>query len=167
MNSSTEIIESIKLQWIKGDKIGNVETVKGTDDEWTLFESGSRISSSLINEFMIPITQNDPVLDFSSAISTISDVQKREVLPAVKSHIEKSPIRILFDKQKNADQVTLTLSLNINVPKKEMFDIISVSFEEDEVIEELRSFISDQIKNDQVKENIKNSINSLIEERYM
>jgi hypothetical protein len=168
MDSSTETIEPIKLQWIKGDKIGNVETVKGSDSEWTLFESGARISSSLINEFMIPIGSNDPVLDFDSAISTVeTSPRKREQQILPKLPVERSPVRMLFDKQKNADEVTLSLSLNITVPKKEIFNIISVSFEEEEVIKELRSFIEDQIKEDLVKESIKNSIHSLIEERYM
>ena len=163
MDSSTETIEPIKLQWIKGDKIGNVETVKGTSNEWTLFESGTRISSSLINEFMIPIGSYDPVLDFDSATSEVPSVQrKRESSPQ-----QKSPIRILFDKQKNADEVSLTLSLQITVPKKDVFDIMSVSFEEDEVIKELRSFIEDQIRDERVKEAIKDSVYSLIEERYM
>ena len=44
---------------------------------------------------------------------------------------------------------------------------MSVSFEEEEVVKELRSFIEDQIKDDLVKETIKHSIHSLIEERYM
>jgi len=168
MDSSTETIEPIKLQWIKGDKIGNVETVKGSDSEWTLFESGARISSSLINEFMIPIGSNDPILDFDSAVSNVTNTsRKREQQNLSKPHIEKNPVRMLFDKQKNADEVTLSLSLNITVPKKEIFNIISVSFEEEEVIKELRSFIEDQIKEDLVKESIKNSIHSLIEERYM
>ena len=44
---------------------------------------------------------------------------------------------------------------------------MSVSFEEDEVIKELRSFIEDQIRDERVKEAIKDSVYSLIEERYM
>lgn len=163
MDNSTETIEPIKLQWIKGDKIGNVEIVKGTDNEWTIFESGARISSSLINEFMIPIGPIDPVLDFDSAISQPIEVSVKQ---QPKPRSDKSPIRILFDKQKNADAVSLTLSLDITVPKKNVFDIMSVSFDEEEVINELRSFITDQIKDDRVKEAIKDSVYSLIEERY-
>lgn len=163
MANSSETIEPIKLQWIKGDKIGNVEIIKGTDNEWTLFESGARISSSLINEFMIPIGSNDPMLDFSSAISPPVEVSTKQ---QSKTRQDKSPIRILFDKQKNADVISLTLSLDITVPKKNVFDIMSVSFEEEEVINELRAFIADQIKDDRVKEAIKDSVYSLIEERY-
>jgi hypothetical protein len=165
MDNSTETIEPIKLQWIKGDKIGNVEIISGTDSEWTLFESGARISTSLINEFMIPITIHDPVLDFNSAISSVPQQSNRRETKQPKT--EKSPIRILFDKQKNADKVTLNISIDITVPKKDMFDILSVSFESEEVVKELNSFIVDQIKDDQVKESINHSILSLIEERYM
>lgn len=162
-----ETIEPIKLQWIKGDKIGNVETVKGSEAEWTLFESGARISSSLINEFMIPVSSSDPVLDFGSVISEVPQFQnKKESKSSTKENSTKSPIRILFDKQKNTDDVTLSLSLNITIPKKDIFDIMSVSFEEEEVIKELWSFIADQIKDETVKETIKFGISSLIEERY-
>ena len=58
-------MESIeeKLQWIKGDKIGSVEVIKTTEDGWTIFESGGRISTSLISEFLEPL-DGDP-LDFN------------------------------------------------------------------------------------------------------
>ncbi len=57
-----ESLEKELLQWIKGEKMGDVETVKGIDNEWTMFESGGRIYTELINEFLSPV-QGEP-LDF-------------------------------------------------------------------------------------------------------
>jgi len=170
MENSTETIEPIKFQWIKGDKIGNIETVSGTDHEWTLFESGARISSSLINEFMIPITTYDAPLDFTSSPQPAPVERRRDRSPRTgsvqASHIEKSPIRILFDKQKNTDNITLNLSLNITVPKNDIFDIMCVSFDAEEVTKELYMFIADQIKDDQLKDVVREGITSLIDQRY-
>lgn len=173
MANNAETIEPIKLQWIKGDKIGNVETVVGTEQEWTIFESGSRISSDLIHEFMMPIASDDTILDFESASSEIA-VRTREprrkggegLQPSKVIQKETSPVRILFDKQKNVDKVTLTLSLNITVPKKDIFDIISSSFSNEETVKELHSFIADQISDEDVKKSIQDSIKSLIDKRY-
>ena len=47
-----ESLEKELLQWIKGEKMGNIETVKGIDNEWTMFESGGRIYTELINELI-------------------------------------------------------------------------------------------------------------------
>ena len=64
-----ESLEKEVLQWIKGDKIGDVETVIGIDNEWTMFESGGRIYTELINEFLSPV-QGEP-LDFGLTPATV------------------------------------------------------------------------------------------------
>ena len=44
---------SNKMQWVKGEKLGKIETVVDVDGEWTVFEDGGRINSNLINEFKV------------------------------------------------------------------------------------------------------------------
>jgi hypothetical protein len=168
MDNSTGIQE-ITLQWIKGDKIGNVETIANQDSEWTTFKSGSRIATGLINEFMIPIEGEpldlnpvQPVLDGPRGTNgpgphpTGVRVDKRK----------DNPIKTLFDKQKKTDKVDLKLTFSINVPSKDIFDIISMSFDEDEVLVELDSFISNQIDTDVLKDTLRTSIEELIQKRF-
>ena len=46
------IEEPLKLQWIKGDKFGDVETVDKEEGEFTLFQGGGKIFTNLIPEFL-------------------------------------------------------------------------------------------------------------------
>jgi len=158
-------MESIeeKLQWIKGDKIGSVEVIKTTEDGWTIFESGGRISTNLMSEFLEPL-DGDP-LDFNSPTpASIKAEVYKEKLPPQKE--TSSPIRTLFDKQKKNDKVKLNLTFPISVPKKAIYEIISSSFDSEEVNEELESFIKNQISEDLILDSLFDSIKELIKTRY-
>jgi len=160
-----ENTEQERLQWIKGDKIGTVETVTGTEGEWTIFASGGRVSTNLIGEFLTPI-QGEP-MDFSdpppnSALKEAAKTYKKNAVSLPMA----SPIRTLFDKQKKNDKIKLNLSFPIEVPKEAIYEIISSSFDLDEVNNELESFIVDQISDDFVKDSLMQSIKELISTRY-
>ena len=159
-----ENTEELKLQWIKGDKMGTVETVVGTEGEWTIFESGGRVSTGLIGEFLSPI-DGEP-LDFTpSQITVPQTIPVQDNAPTVSTNAS-SPIRTLFDKQKKNDKIKLTLSFPIEVPKEAIYEIISSSFDLDEVNDELESFIVDQISDGFVKDSLMESIKELISTRY-
>jgi len=161
-----ENTELIKLQWIKGDKIGTVETISSTEGEWTIFNSGGRISTNLIGEFLQPV-EGEP-LDFdnvpspSPALKKAAEIYKEKVPQKTVS----SPIRTLFDKQKKNDKIKLNLSFPIEIPKKAIYEIISSSFDLDEVNNELESFIKDQINDDLIYDSLFDSIKELISTRY-
>jgi hypothetical protein len=85
----------------------------------------------------------------------------------VEKEVEKTnPIKILFDKQKKTDDIKLSLNFSINVPTTDIFNILSITFEEDEVIEELTKFIQNQIDDKSIKETLDETIKSLIISRY-
>lgn len=159
-----ENAEEVKLQWIKGDKFGTVETVKGIDNEWTLFNSGGRIATNLISEFLEPV-DGEP-LNFdppTPALKRAAEVYKEKV-PTQEA--TSSPIRTLFDKQKKNDKIKLNLTFPIEVPKKAIYEIISSSFDADEVNDELESFIKNQISDDLILDSLFDSITELIKTRY-
>ncbi len=159
-----ENTEEVILQWIKGDKFGSVETIKSTEGEWTIFNSGGRIATNLLNEFLEPVN-GDP-LEFeppSPALKKAADIYK-EKIPI--QEISSSPIRTLFDKQKKNDKIKLNLTFPIEVPKKAIYEIISSSFDLDEVNDELESFIKNQISDDLILDSLFDSITELIKTRY-
>jgi hypothetical protein len=173
MSNNTELETEVALQWIKGDKIGNVEIVKNKDNEWTTFKSGTRIASNLINEFMIPL-EGEP-LDFNYQQPIPNNTLDKNGLgsPPIsetgKLNTDKkvdNPIKTLFNKQKKTDSVSLTLTFSVNVPTKDIFDIISMTFDEDEVLTELNSFISNQIEENVLKDTLKTSIEDLIQNKF-
>ena len=159
-----ENTEEVNLQWIKGDKFGSVETVESTEGEWTIFKNGGRIATSLLSEFLEPI-DGEP-LDFSPptpALIKAAEVYKEKVTP---QKAITSPIRTLFDKQKKNYKVKLNLSFPIDVPKKAIYEIISSSFDSEEVNDELEVFIKNQISEDLILDSLFDSIKELIKTRY-
>ena len=159
-----ENTEEVILQWIKGDKFGSVETIKSTEGEWTTFEGGGRIATNLLSEFLEPL--NGEPLDFNPptpALTKAAEVYKEKLPPKKET---SSPIRTLFDKQKKNDKVKLNLTFPIEVPKKAIYEIISSSFDLDEVNDELESFIKDQINDDLIYDSLFDSIKELISSRY-
>jgi hypothetical protein len=161
--------EGQQLQWTKGDKIGTVEEISMHENEWTKFKSGSRIATSLINEFMIPI-EGEP-LDFNQVsekplIQNKVDTNLINANRSSKLNKNSNPIKILFDKQKKTENIELNLKFLINVPSSDIFDIINMSFDESEVTEELNSFILNQINETLLKDTLTKAVETLILEKY-
>jgi len=167
--SNTADVKEILLQWIKGDKTGNIERMTGQDSEWTLFESGSRISTNLINEFMLPV-EGEP-LDLNPIQPPLDGPRGTngpgpDPIGVRLDQRKDNPIKTLFDKQKKTDKVDLKLTFSVNVPAKDIFDIINMTFGEDEVLIELDSFISNQIDETILKDTLRTSIEELIKAKY-
>ncbi len=168
-----ENTEEVKLQWIKGDKFGTVEIVNGTQDQWTTFKSGGRIATNLISEFLEPIVGDALDLNPPQTIKDPHKLDNQDLEGTDMKWVTKkatpgtaSPIRTLFDKQKKNDKIKLNLTFPIEVPKKAIYEIISSSFDLDEVNDELESFIKDQINDDLIYDSLFDSIKELISSRY-
>jgi hypothetical protein len=166
MSEETKVAQ--RYQWIKSDKTGNVVEVDNEDEEWTYFKGGSRILTQLITEFLLPLEGD--ALPLTSDLNTINttplpqsstiDVKSTEVTP------EKSPIAILFDKQKKNDKIKLEIEFTIEIPKVDIYNIIHASFEKEIVIDELKNYILNQLEEDDILDAINNSIDNLIKDRY-
>jgi hypothetical protein len=166
-----EVHENKYWQWVKGEKSGDVVTIKNIDDKWINFNEGGRLSKDLQNEFIqqldsdiagefVSSTNNTGPLNNGGAIIP-SNTQPIETLEKV-----KSPIRILFNKQKKNNKVKLLLEFPVNIPTKGVYELMSTSFDEKEVNEELKSFILDQLSEDEILDCLHNSVQSLIESKY-
>jgi hypothetical protein len=161
------ITTPVHWQWIKGDDSGNVVTFKEEGSQWITFNEGGRIATGLKDEFLKPIDadiaaefvktpiSHDPLNASSQALSIPEPVAK-----------VKSPIRILFDKQKKNTKIKLTLEFPVNIPAKGMYEIMSTSFDIDEVNNELKDFILDQLSTTDINSCLNQSVESLIESKY-
>jgi hypothetical protein len=171
-DTSVEIPKLEYWQWIKGDLIGDVVTFKDTDDSYINFNEGGRIAIALKDEFLqsldsdlagefinTNIVSHDP-LNVSGKQQHISTTLPE---PVIKS---KSPIRVLFDKQKKNSKVKLILEFPVNIPPKGMYDLMSTSFDSNEVKDELKEFILDQLSKDNITDCLIQSVESLIESKY-
>ena len=160
-------------QWIKGDDSGLVVTIKDEDSNWINFNEGGRLSKDLKNEFLQQLDPNiagefintpkaNNPLHTSIAKNNTSSVN----IPNEIVNKTKSPIRILFDKQKKNNKVKLLLEFPINIPPKAIYELMSTSFDNTEVNEELYSFILNQLSKDEIEDCLHDSIKSLIESKY-
>ena len=166
-----EVHENKYWQWVKGEKSGDVVSIKNIDDKWINFNEGGRLSKDLQNEFIqqldsdiagefVSSTNNTGPLNTGGAIIP-NNTQPIEILEKV-----KSPIRILFDKQKKNNKVKLLLEFPVNIPTKGVYELMSTAFDEKEVNEQLKSFILDQLSEDEILDCLHNSVQSLIESKY-
>jgi hypothetical protein len=165
-----EIKELKHWQWIKGDNSGDVVTFKDEGPHWITFNEGGRIATDLRDEFL---QQLDPDIagEFIKPNTSIIDPlnQSAAVVQTVQAAaVEKpiSPIRVLFNKQKKNSKVKLLLEFPVNIPPKGIYELMSTSFDKDEVDEQLQSFILDQLSEDEILDCLHNSVQSLIESKY-
>ena len=158
-----EVTESKHWQWKKGDDQGNVVTIKDTVGGWINFNEGGRLAVGLKDEFL-------ESLDSDIAENLIpQSANPPPTIPIVKAEpvaTLKSPIRILFDKQKKNTKIKLTLEFPVNIPAKGMYEIMSTSFDIDEVKNELKDFILDQLSTTDINNCLNQSVESLIESKY-
>jgi hypothetical protein len=159
-------------QWIKGDDSGNVVTFKEEGSQWITFNEGGRIATGLRDEFLQPLdadvagefiktpTSHDPL--------NVGGSQASGIPVNIKPIEDKkpSPIRTLFNKQKRNTKVKLLLDFPVNIPPKGIYELISTSFDKDEVDEHLFSFILDQLSQEEITNCLLDSIKSLIESKY-
>tara|TARA_R110000744_G_scaffold141853_1_gene253292 strand:+ start:1867 stop:2430 length:564 start_codon:yes stop_codon:yes gene_type:complete len=173
-----EVSAPVHWQWIKGDESGNVITFKDEGPQWITFNEGGRIATALRDEFLQPLDADiagEFINTSQSSIDPLNVGGPRSIDPlGINKPIEiatpvdksKSPIRVLFDKQKRNTKVKLILEFPINIPSIEMYDLMSTSFDSNEVNEELESFILDQLSKDEISDCLFDSIKSLIKSKY-
>ena len=164
-----EATDSKYFQWIKGEDIGAVVNIKDIDDQWINFTNGRRLAKDLRDEFIQPLdeelakefikTEATPTLlstPISVAVSNDAPISVKQI----------SPIRVLFNKQKKNNKVKLLLEFPINIPTKGVYELMSTSFDKEEVDEKLHDFISEQLDEDEITDCLFDSIKSLIESKY-
>ncbi len=162
--------EPLHWQWIKGDDIGNVVTIKSEDDKWINFNNGTRLAKDLKSEFIKQLDSDiaGELLKTQSSIAMTPStaVQKVSVdIPIPALDTTPSPIRVLFNKQKKNNKVKLLLEFPVNIPAKGVYELMSASFDPTEVNEELHDFILDQLSQDEITDCLFDSIKSLIESK--
>ena len=210
-----------QYQWIKGDRIGNIEIFAQTKDEWIYFQSGKRINSELLNEFMIAHDPNNPVVHnpiqsnhvapkqievapgtpgtagakgvqsgfiFESGEGEGDDLirdahgkvydkpsnkpePRRDPAlgPAPNATIvapvkEINPVALLIGKSKK-DKIILDIQIELELPKKGVYDVINDSFDID-LNEEIIKDILTKIKDRDLRENFKKSLEEKLNTIY-
>ena len=166
METMEKNLEDLKLkyqgmmfEWIKGDLIGSTNTFKeikeAGENFFIEFIEGGRINEDLVDEYTLfypapPQIQNLPSVEKSSSVTSIVYGESQ------KSRIDSdSPIYSLLKKQKK-NMVEVSIKIELNLPSKELYGVLSSSFEgaENEIIE----FVIDGIDIEDIKKYLSESI---------
>lgn len=156
------MLHPMEFQWIKGDFSGSTERYKSVtsdgDNVFIIFKSGRRLNLELLEEFMvffpappeITVQQAAPIQSAKRS-STVTSI----VYDSASGGAEDSPIYKLLKKQKK-NSVEVGIKLKLNLPPKELFGVLSSSFEDAE--KEIINFVLDGVDIEDIKIALADSI---------
>jgi len=168
-----EELSKVDFQWIKGDKMGNIEKFDGvTTDESTGmtfidFKGGGRINLELLEEYLesFPASKVDfgdtqispdvPVNALPKDVQTQPAASKRNTVSSVA--LEESPIYKLLKQQKE-NWVNVNISLKLNLPPKSLYNVLISSF--DGANEEIINYVTEGIDIEDIRSALAESITS-------
>lgn len=159
--------KSMEFQWIKGEYLSTTENYKNTvssgDAIFLEFSSGRRINMDLLDEYLVyfpaqpkisqpeqPIVNPTPVKRDSTVTAIVYDEQ-----PRISN--DDSPIYKLLRKQKK-NLVEVSIKLKLNLPSKELYGVLSTSFEDAD--KEIIEFVLDGVDIEDIKASLAQSIRS-------
>lgn len=149
-----------RLQWIKGDKLGVVETVVGEEGEWVTFASGGRISKALKHEYMLDVAEGMLPADELNLQQAARPVQSQQKAPASPPP-SKTPISILLDKSSQYDELEVAVRVKIKAPKASLLAVLRDSFG-DEAMAEVEEHIMSQVNLETLEESTKAEVKQLL-----
>lgn len=164
-----ERFKSMEFQWIKGEYLSSTEdyrnVVDNGDSFFIEFASGRRINLDLLEEYLVyfpaqpkvappsPPTQATPQVQTKKDSTVTSIVYDDQARPAN----EDSPIYKLLRKQKK-NLVEVSIKLKLNLPSKELYGVLSTSFEDAD--KEIIEFVLDGVDIEDIKASLAQSIRS-------
>lgn len=172
MENNIETTQEVKrFQWKKGDSFGKVVEVKTEDSEFYIFTDGSRIFKNIASEFLeevfdvnnlpLPPTNINPIEIPKSKNEVKKQVEAQpKAQPKMDMPIEKSPLENLIIKLSSKNVETLNLTLGINLPKKEVFEMLLDNSDEssEDMIKTISQVVTSQIQIDKLQSYINDQV---------
>ena len=166
-----------RYEWISTSRIGRVETYLAEDENnTTYFESGRIVPTSdlsmLLKEidettFNYKVNQQPEIEEPKSVDHFINMEQVLGIDPPQTQHavhqvIEQNPIKIILDKQKKKETVTLLIDFEFEIPTKKVLEFLDLMFDREEVINEIIKTSTEKINSESIIESVKNSVKEKI-----
>ena len=164
-----EDYSKFSYQWIKGENISQVQHYKDLVNEnsktYVLFTDGNRMSTDLLEEFMIRVEKGyeEVTLNTAPQESETQNISKSSVKPRESEQkksivVEENPIFSLLSKQKE-NWVDVDLKLSINLPPKSLWDILISSFDDAE--KDILEFVTKDLDIEVVRQSLRESIKEI------
>ena len=179
---SKEIKDTVKYQWKKGERFGQVVEVDSADSEFINFTDGSRIFKNVVSEFLekiqgdsIPFPGADQIS--SKLIGENPTIEKSNPKPAVTSTetpvIEQTtPVKEptvmgkMIMKMSKKNLVTVPVQINLNIPTPSLYAMLGEGMEEEDLNEEIMEVALSQIEMDKLQDYIKSNVTDFLSEYY-
>lgn len=168
LEETRALYKGMEFQWIKGDDMLGTELFKDVsisgDNMFIEFQSGKRINSDLLEEFMtyFPASPRAPQNISQPDIQVLPTVHKTSSVTDIayddqsqKRGNENSPIYNLLRKQKK-NVVEVSIKIKLNLPPKDLYGVLSSSF--DDADNEIINFVLDGVDIDDIKTSLGESI---------
>lgn len=166
--------------WNSTSRKGKAEIYSAENEESLFFESGRFVSKSdFASGFLSEISQEEYAMtnsdDNSQTAPLLSDQfvdwekmlgnpDQPPILPVIP--VEANPIKLIIDKQKKKESFSLNLQIDIEIPSSKVYELLSMMFDEDEVIEEIIKSTVSKIEINDIKEKLESDIKSAIVHFY-
>jgi hypothetical protein len=148
-------------KWTKGDNDGQVCEYENIFKDatsgiiWVNFKGGTRINYDLMNDYMMQIDPESIANQLPPPSNdSIKNVMVSDNQPKIK--MQDNPIVSLLQKQK-PNWVEVSINLKLNLPTKNLYNVLSSSFEdaEDEIIEFVVRDLDIEVIKESLRINIK------------
>ena len=166
---TTEEKDIVKYQWKKGDNFGKVVEVESKDSEFTHFKDGSKIFNNVLPEFLEIVTAEGlpfPGAERIGSKPTATPVKEIEKKVEVKE--TSSPLGQLIKTLSAKNVESFQLSVGINLPKKEIFNMLVENSEEEkeQILEEISKSAVSQIEINNLQEFLNEQITEFVTNYY-
>jgi hypothetical protein len=164
LDNSIQSTETKWFQWIKGDDMGAIETYRDVassgDDFFLTFASGKRMNINLVDEFLMYYPA-PPKQDLGIR-AEYTEIHKPSSVTSIvyndspqRNESDESPIYKLLKKQKK-NSVEVGIKLKLNLPSKELYGVLSSSFDDAE--KEIIEFVLSGVDIEDIKASLADSI---------
>ena len=166
--------QKVTYQWIKGDRLHDVVTVAEDqkDGKWLYFDDGTRINPSLINEFLMrvsnpteilkPVTPQQQVQDVTQTVEPVAEAPIQKETPSN----EVSIMGKMIMKMSKKNVVNVPLQMNISIPTPQLHSMLLEGMEEADLNEEIMAIVLQQIEIDNLTEYLKENISLFLSDYY-
>jgi hypothetical protein len=166
--------------WETTSRKGQVEIYLAETEDTVYFDSGRFVSKNdwetgtlrQIEEFEY-LAKSQPIKDQEDQFSKWESMLGNETSNDIKtdSTSEKiveviNPIRVILEKQKKKDIISIPVDIQIELPNKKVMALLDMMFDREEVTQEIIKLVTSSIDVDSIVSKIESSIRSSIEESY-
>lgn len=180
-----ELENKKRYEWVATNRSGKTETYVAEDETTVYFESGRFVPKDKLDVLLRNIEEEIYLVKFSQeqeqqSLSTPTidqfaewekmlgnptenSITQTQQIPIEPQAIEEqNPIKIILDKQRKKETLTILLDVNIDVPNKKVIELLDVMFDRDEVIDEIVKSSIQKLDQTAIKEKVHESIKEKI-----